>query len=51
MGVVVGLLWACGGQIDRREDDGMAGREGKEGVNERSHLGIYLNGPNMKGNN
>ena len=44
-------MWACGGRIDRREDDGMAGREGKEGVNERSHLGICLNGPSTKGNN
>ena len=31
MGVVVGPLWACGGQIDRREDDVMAGRDGNEG--------------------
>jgi hypothetical protein len=30
---------------------GMAGREGKEGVNERSHLGIYFNGPSPKENN
>jgi len=30
VGVVVGLLWACGGRIDRREDDGMAGRDGNE---------------------
>ena len=30
MGLVVGLLWACGGRIDRREDDGMVGRDGNE---------------------
>jgi hypothetical protein len=30
VGVVVGLLWACGGRIGRREDDGKAGRDGNE---------------------
>ena len=42
---------AFGGAVVGLWDDGMAGREGKEGVNERSHLGIYLNGPSTKGNN
>ena len=40
-----------GGDVVGLWDDSMAGREGKEGVNERSHLGIYLNGPSTKGNN
>ena len=40
-----------GGAVVGLWDDGMAGREGKEGVNERSHLGICLNGPSTKGNN
>jgi hypothetical protein len=36
-GALVGLLWATTNRPHRRGDDGMAGREGKDGVNERSH--------------